>query len=134
MSDAALAQLDAHIARVRRLPGLALRAAPKAAQAVEAEIERTIAAGTTSDGKAWAPKKVGSGKPLAGAAKALAVVAIGTKVYVRLRGVEARHHLGRAKGGVEREIIPTKGIPPKMGKAIADVLAAEFDSTMGGRK
>ncbi len=123
------AELDAMIARIRKLPELAKSAAPDVARAVEAELHRTIAAGTTPDGKPWAPKQDG-GKPLGGAAEALTVVAVGSTVLVHLRGPEARHHLGWAKGGTARPIIPVKDIPPAMVTAIKAVLAKHFSAAV----
>lgn len=122
-------RLDAHIARIRALPELARKAAPDVALAVEAELERTIAAGTSADGVPWKPRKAG-GKPLAGAAAALAVVAVGSSVIVTLRGPEARHHKGWAKGGIRRPVIPVKDIPPAMAAAIKDVIAKRFEKEM----
>ena len=127
------AQLDAMIARVRALPAIAERAAPAVADAVREELQRTIAAGESADGKPWAPKADG-GKPLANAAAALGVVAVGKVVIIRLRGPEARHHLGWAKGGKQRPIIPIDQIPPAMARRITGVLAAEFKKTIGGQQ
>jgi hypothetical protein len=124
------AELDAMIARIRKLPQLGRMAAPEVARAVEAEAERTIAAGTTPDGTPWAPKKSGEGQPLANAAKALGVVALGSTIFMKLNGPEARHHLGRVKGGTARQIIPTKDIPPPMAAAIREVLTRKFVEVM----
>jgi hypothetical protein len=109
------------IARVENLPRVVVkRAAPDVAEVVEAELRRTIAAGTTSDGKAWAPREDG-GKPLATAADSLVVVPVGTRILARLRGHVARHHRGIARGGIERPILPTK-ITPQLGAKIRDVI------------
>lgn len=129
--SAGLDKLDEMIARINALPGLAQRAAPDVAFAVEAELERTIGAGTTPDGEPWAPTKEGA-RPLAGAAKALGVAAVGTTIVVRLTGPEARHHLGRARGGVVRQIIPTDKIPAPMATAIGDVLTRHFGEVTRG--
>lgn len=124
-------QLDAMIATIRKLPELGKQAAPDVAAAVEADLQRTIAAGTTPDGKPWKLTQDGE-RPLTGAAKALAVVAVGTTVFVRLTGPEARHHLGRGRGGVVREVIPTKRIPAKMATAIRSVLERHFTAMTSG--
>ena len=125
-----LDDLDRMIASVRALPGLAKRAAPDVADALEAELHRTIAAGQTPDGKPWQPTRDGA-TPLTGAAKALGVAAVGATVYVRLVGVEARHHLGRARGGIERQVIPTE-LSPRMAAAVHEVLGRHFVETIGG--
>jgi hypothetical protein len=129
MSD--LDQLDAMIATISKLPELGKRAAGDVALAVETELRRTIAAGTTPDGRPWQLTKDGT-RPLSGAAQALAVVPVGTTIYVRLTGPEARHHHGRGRGGVAREVIPTKTIPAPMANAIRAELARHFGEVTRG--
>jgi hypothetical protein len=131
MSKNGLAALDAHIERLRKLPDLVRSAAPEVAEAVEAELQKSIAAGTSADGKVWTPRKDG-GQPLKTAGKSLAVVAVGTTVFGRLRGHVARHHRGIAKGGIQRRIFPSTGkLPPAMSKAIRDVFVRRFQSEFG---
>lgn len=126
------AELEHIVARIRAIPGLARRAAADASDAVKDELERTIRAGTTPEGETWAPKKRGSGQPLEDAAEALAVAPVGTRIFMRLKGHIARHHLGRAKGGVYRRIIPTEGIPPNLARAITKVLGEHFNRVTKG--
>jgi hypothetical protein len=123
-------ELAAMIRKLRAVPGIAERAAPDVADAVRADLERTIAAGTSATGEPWAPRKEDGGRPLAGASKALAVVAVGTRVYARIAGHIGRHHLGRARGGVYRRILPTKGMPPRMSLAVRRALAEHFRRTI----
>lgn len=123
-------ELDAMIARLRDLPKLARTVAPDCARVVESEIKRTIAAGTDPYGLPWAPKKQGGGKPLAGAAAVLGVAAVGSSIFVRLHGVEARHHMGRVRGRVTREIIPTRDIPPAMAAGMRRVISDAFLKVM----
>jgi len=120
-----LADLDRMIATIRDLPGLGKIAAPDVADALEAALGRTIAAGTTPAGEPWRPTRDGR-TPLTGAAKALGVAAVGATVYVRLTGPEARHHLGTAAGGVTRQVIPTRALPPAMAEAVRVVLNRHF--------
>lgn len=121
-----LDQLDAMIASIRKIPELGRTAAPDVARVVRAELERTIAAGTTPNGEQWKPTKEGA-RPLQNAANALHVAAVGSTVYVLLTGPEARHHLGRARGGIAREILPTsRKLPPPMAAAINDELTKHF--------
>lgn len=124
------AALDAHIERLRKLPNLVRDVAPDAAEAIEIELKKTIAAGTTADGKAWTPRKDG-GQPLATAADALTVTAVDTTVYARLKGHIARHHKGIAKGGIERRIFPTKGLPPAMANAVKAAFVRRFKADHG---
>jgi hypothetical protein len=127
------AELEAMITRIREIPNLARRAAPEAAKAVKRELDATIAEGTSPTGEKWAPRKSDGGKPLAHASEALTVAPIGTRVFCKLSGVEARHDSGRVKGGTIRKIIPGSGIPPKIADAIGEVLDREFNRiTKGG--
>jgi hypothetical protein len=126
------AELDAMIAKIRRIPQIAKRAAPDVAVAVRAVVLETINAGTTPEGEAWAPRKEDGARPLAGAARALKVAPIGTRIFFRIAGPEARHHLGRARGGVRRGIIPTR-LTPRMTEAVIKVLSKHFrEITEGG--
>lgn len=126
-----LAQFDAHIARVESLPRVLKSAAPEVAEAVEAELLRQISAGTDPEGKAWQAREDG-GTPLATAGKSLAVVAIGARIFARLRGHIARHHRGIARGRIERQILPGKELPPKMAKAVGEVLLSHAAAHMKG--
>lgn len=123
--------LDEHIARLRKLPDLSKIAAPTVARVVEAELERQIAAGTDPQGKAWEPRQEG-GKALATGAAALTVYPMGTKVVCKLKGHVARHDLGTAKGGLVRQILPTKGLPPRLARAVKEATFEVFDAVMGG--
>lgn len=125
------ASLDAHIARLRALPALVPDALPELAEVVEQNLERTIRAGTDANGVSWQPRKDG-GTPLATAGKSLGVAIVGTTIFCRLRGHVARHHLGRAKGGVIRHILPVDGLPPAMAAEIRESLARHFHERMGG--
>lgn len=119
------------IAKIRAVSGLARRAAPDVAEAVRDELERTIAAGTTPEGEAWKPRQAG-GRALVGVEKAVAVAVVGTRIYVRLAGHVARHHLGRARGGVERRILPVGKLPPRMADAVRRVLVQHFEDAVRG--
>lgn len=131
MNDSA--KLDAWISRLKTLPReLTEKAAPEVAEVLRDEITKTIAAGTGPDGKAWQATKEGK-VPLRNAAGALYVGAVGTKVIARLVGPEARHHLGRAKGGIERPILPSKDVPAPVVTAINTVLGERFHDVIEGR-
>lgn len=132
MSDnaAGFAALDDMIARVRKLPELVERAAPDIAHALEQELEQQVSRGQDPEGRAWQARQDG-GQPLRYAGKSLAVVAVGKTVYARLRGVEARHHLGRARGGIERQILPRK-LTPRIAELVRRKLEDAFRLTVGG--
>jgi hypothetical protein len=126
------AELDAMIATVRAIPRLTVTAAPDVALAVRDELARTIAAGTTPSGVAWRPRKDDGGPVLKNAAAAIHVGAVGSTIYVRLTGPEARHHLGSARGGTMRQVIPVGVVPAAMGEAVRRVLVRHFDELVKG--
>lgn len=128
-------EIDAIIARVRAIPGLARRAAPDAARAVERVLGEQLERGESPTGETWAPRRADGGRALEDARKALAVAPIGTRLFARLTGPVARHDLGRARGGVVRKMLPASGpIPAALAKAIRDVLTTHFErATKGGR-
>lgn len=131
MSDSdGFAALDGFIERVRSMPD-AVRAYD-VAPAVEAEVKRQIAAGTDPDGTAWQPTKRGE-KPLATAATSVGVAGVGKTILIRVWGHVARHHLGRAKGGIERPIIPTDHIPKRMGEVIREQVLQQLSEHMEGK-
>jgi hypothetical protein len=114
------------IASTRSLSSLVEDSMPALTRVVRQDIERTIAAGTTSYGEPWAPKQDGS-RPLVNAANALTVVPNGRTIYVQLTGAEARHHLGRVKGRRKRGIIPERGLPSSMANDMRAVLQRAFE-------
>lgn len=124
--------MDALIARVRQLGDLVDEAAPEIAKALELELQLQIAAARGPGGAAWAPRKSDGGKALQGAAAQLTVRVVGRVVIARLVGVEARHHLGYVRGGVQRQILPTAGIPDPMVRSIRKVLDRKFGELAGG--
>lgn len=127
------ARLQEQIDRLRQLPTMVNRAAPKVATEFERELERNIAAGVGPDGRPWPKTKEGK-LPLRNAAAALSVKAIGSVVLAKLTGIEVKHHLGAVKGGIRRPILPTGRIPDPITKAIATVIRDEFKATMGGQR
>ncbi len=125
------ASLQRHIERVRQLGNLVRDVTPAVADAVRHELETNITRGVAPDGTRWAPTRDGR-TPLRGAAEALRVGAIGTTVIARITGAEARHHLGTARGGIKRQILPTKAMPAPIARAIDAVVTRAFRRTMGG--
>lgn len=129
MGDA-IPEIQRHIERLRELALLPRDVAPAIAETLHEALNRQIAAGKGPDGKTWAPRKADGGRPLEDAAQALAVVSVGTYVLARLKGPEARHHLGRAKGGTVRQILPTKSLPAPLVQAFEAVIGEQFARTM----
>lgn len=126
---AAMAEMQAMIDKIYALTDLGNKAAPSVAKVVRRDIEGTIARGLTSEGNPWKRTQDGD-RPLKNAAQALRVASIGSVIYARIVGVEARHHKGRVKGGQKRSILPVKGVPPRMALAIKAALDAAFLEVM----
>jgi hypothetical protein len=125
------AALQAQIDRVRALENLPRAAAPECAYELEDELHRQIGAGVDPDGKPWERRKDTGEQPLQDAAKALGVAAVGTTVFCRVKGPEALHSKGRARGGVVRRILPVSGLPTRYAAAIKRGLTRTFEQTMG---
>lgn len=132
-NDAAMATLDAMIARIRSMPKLGERAAPEVAELIDTELRRTMGVGQQPDGTPLKPTLEGD-RPLTGAGKALYVAAVGGTVWVRLKGIEAAHHRGRVRGGNDRHLIPVGTMPPKLVSATLAILSKHFADTMAGRE
>lgn len=125
-------EIDLMIERLRKLPELAAKVAPDCARVVEQEIKRTTSAGTDPYGKPWEPRKADGSRPLVHAFEAVGVAAVGTKIFVVVRGINARHHRGAVKGKVKRRIIPTQGIPTPMAAGLRDTVSKAFLRVMSG--
>lgn len=114
------------IAALRKLEGFGTRVAPDVARVIDSELRRTIKAGTTPDGAKWQPTRDGEA-PLQNAADALYVAAYSNKIFVRIKGPEAKHDRGRARGRIERQIIPHgQGIPAAMAVQVRAVIEGAF--------
>jgi hypothetical protein len=132
MSDLALKTI---IDRIEDLPDALLRAnIGKLAEAVRIELNRTLAAGTTPDGKPWEPRKRGTAPVLVHARDNVIVRGIGNQIFIQVYGHYARHHRGWVKGGTARPMIPLKGerLPAPMLDAMRRVIEASFNDVMGG--
>jgi hypothetical protein len=127
-----MSSLEAMIGSLRRMDKLDERAAQLAAPLVEAAIKATASAGTSPDGKAWAPTKAG-GRAMPGAAKAVSAKALGNVVRVTLAGKEVFWHYGQ-RGAPPRPVIPLGGVepPPVVRAAIDKAIAKAFDEITGG--
>jgi hypothetical protein len=115
MSDAKEA-LQAWVEKIRGLSDTS-GFAEIAADELQKDIEENIELGLSPDGTPWQKTKAGE-QPLQNAAKALTVSVVGNTVVATLRGPEALHHLGAAKGHIRRQILPTRAIPASAVKAL----------------
>lgn len=132
MSNAAArARLVQLSEQLRALPrALALVTAPKAAEELRKQLEANITAGRGPNFEAWKRRQDG-GKALQNAARDLEVTARGTVVLARLTGPSALHHLGRARGRIVRQIIPTKFVPQPVVIAVRRAMGPDFKRLLG---
>lgn len=126
-----LSQLDAKLAFLAELGKITDDVIPDVALVVRAELERTAAAGTDPYGVPWQLKQDG-GKPLATAASHVRVAPLGKRVFCRLTGHVAKHHRGRARGGIERHVLPTDGLPRPMAASIKRVVLERLRALKAG--
>ena len=114
---AGLEALDDWVERLLSLPEMVGAAAPVIGDALLGMIQATAAAGTSPDGQAWAPRKKDGGRAMAGAASALSVVVVDNVILIKLTGPEVFHHFGAGRKPA-RHVIPTGGMPDRLGNAI----------------
>lgn len=126
-----IVELDNWIAKIRQLPKMADAVAPKAAEALLESTRAAIAAQRSPDGQAWAPAHDGR-QMLMRAIGQLEASASRGVIILRLTGKNAvRHHLGVARGRIQRQIIPTKAEASVL-DAVRDAAQAEFTRVLGG--
>lgn len=123
--------MQAMIRKLRRLGQSAETIAADLAPELRDELSANIAASRDPYGTPWKPTQAGT-PPLANAGAVLGVAALGTEVLAAVRGVEARHHYGRVKGGVARPILPGSKLPPQIVALITRVATKRFRLIMGG--
>jgi hypothetical protein len=127
------AKLDEWIKMLRELPEETARGAlPEVAEALREDLEATAGAGRAPDGSPWPPKKEDGGQALVGVTEDVDVSIVGTVVLVKLSGKFVRHHRGMARGGVRRQVIPTRKVPDAVGRAINKALVKSFQRVAGG--
>lgn len=119
------------ISRIRSAPQMVAASLPVLGGAILAQLQATAAAGQAPDGAAWAPKKTG-GRAMVNAAAALSMSVVGKVILVKLTGPEVFHHFGvGGKGRVARRILPTGGLPDRLGNAIRKGQVAFCEAWMG---
>jgi hypothetical protein len=126
------AVLDDWIRRLRAMPeALKQGALPEVAQALDEDIHEQAGAGRAPDGSTWQPKQDG-GQPLVGVENDVDVSVVGSVVLVKLTGKFVRHHRGMARGGIRRQVIPTRKVPDAVVRAISKALAKSFQASARG--
>lgn len=124
------AALDAEIRRLRELAKLPEQCALPVAEALRDEVAAAVARGQGADGEPLELTKEGQ-RPFQGILRALSAAAAGTVAIVRLEGPIALHHLGRARGGITRRILPTRKLNAPVVRALQRVCAERFERVMG---
>lgn len=127
--------IEEMIASLERLEELPKRTAEIAAEKLDARVKATAAAGTSPDGKAWAPKKKG-GRAMANAAAHIATRAYGHIVRMTLTGPDVFHQFSQKKGEPAREVIPGAGgaMPAVVADVLEEATAQAFDELTTGRR
>lgn len=126
------AKLRAMIDRCRELPSeLVKRAVPDIAHALKDDITNTASAGLTPDEEPWQEKQDGE-RALVGVEQDVEVTFSGSTILATLSGKFVRHHKGTARGGIRRQVLPTRKIPDSVTRAIGTVLRRHFSAIMGG--
>lgn len=117
--DAILARM---IRSLERTPGVLRETMPKLGGVVKKHLVAANAAGVSPDDVPYQRTAEGH-VPLRGGARAIRIKTIGTRIYAQVRGVEARHSSGTARGRIERPMLPLGGIPPEMARDLNSELA-----------
>jgi hypothetical protein len=127
MSD--ISELDELIESLRRIgdSSLPTRIASEAAPRLHASLKKTLGAGQSPEGVAWAPRKEG-GQAYQHAAEKITTKAVGDLVQVTLVGPEAYGHYG-ARGMPVRQMLPDAGaeIPKSVTDAIKEAAKVVLD-------
>jgi len=127
--EAAYAALDAQIERLRTLADFAKTAAPLVAEAMKKKLDVQVLQGLGPDGKPWR-RNADASISLAGAARAIAVTAIGTVIQAKVGYPFSFHNSGNTRGGTRRQIIPTNTLTAPLTESVKEVLDAHFKKTM----
>lgn len=130
MSDVGhvLIEIDVLIKKIDAIGSIAV--APIVATALRDHVTETISAGTDAYGQSW-PLTEAGGKALGNAAKHLETRQSKSVAVISIQGstareIEGRHHYGRVKGGIRRQILPTRKIPLKLANLIKQRLTDAF--------
>jgi hypothetical protein len=126
--------LDEMIGAARQLgsPDFARQVAAEAAPLVDEAIKRTARAGTTPDGKPWAPRKKDGQPALQNVAEQISTNAFGDVVRTTLEGPAVFSHFGA--GITQRQVIPDSAvaIPDSISQAVTKAAGRVFERIAGG--
>lgn len=126
-------ELNAIVTQLRELGSKDFqdRIATRSADAIRMQLLKTLEAGQTPDGVAWAPRKKDGGRVYKNAAQRIEVKAYGDLVRGVLRGPEVYGHFGW-NTTEPRPMIPDlgNGIPANIAKAITDSARKVLEETL----
>lgn len=129
-NESAHAQMRAIIQRLRTLPKeLIAQSAPLIGEELKASIDGSVARGQAPDGTPW-PLKLDGERALVDAADDVTVDVVGSVIVATLRGKYVLHHKGFARGGVRRQVIPTKKAPQAFINAAKKALSQRYVEIM----
>ena len=120
--------LSRMVASIVSLEGSFERVGADIAERMQEHVARTSKAGQNAYGVPLQPRK-DSGKPtMTKATRNIDTTAVGNRIYQVVKGVEARHHLGAAKGKVKRPTIfnRTDSLPSEVSNAIKSLLSKDL--------
>jgi hypothetical protein len=129
-----LKTIDEWIKDIQATSGAVAKMPEQLVPVVQAQCDLTVAAGQSLDGRVWAPLVRGGGKALQ--TVKVAVYASGRIIWLTLTGGAAIAQFGTHKE-VARPILPSKGLPDKLGNAIRTGLiefGLPFMQRKGGHK
>jgi hypothetical protein len=109
--------IDGWIADIRKTPEAVKKMPDQLMKLVKAECDRSIAAGQSLDGEMWAPTVKEGKQALQGTQKLLDVYVSGRILWIRIQGALVFSQWGTGRQ-VRRSILPTRGMPKRLGNAI----------------
>lgn len=125
--DGAIPELDAAIARLEQLDGVAERAAPAAARNLEAVARAQWAAGVAPDGQAWPADKRSSSVPLAGLTARITFATEGATIVATGPDELAPHQQGSARLPARPTFPAGDELPPAWRAPIEDAIREELE-------
>lgn len=122
--------LEQMVDSLRRTPDVLADVMPKLAAAVKRHLRAANAAGVTPEGVPYQRTQEGL-IPLRGGQKAITVTFDSTTLIARVRGVEALHSLGEARGQIARRMLPENEAPPELLAELERIIERELTELLG---
>lgn len=121
--------------RIRALPAVLAAEGPQiVAEAMQGAMGEAVSAGRSLDGSGWKPRVEDGAKPFSNGMKYVSTRVLGRVALITLQGPMAFAQFGTGKMA-SRPLLPAKGLPTKLGNAIAKGIVAMGEGwiTRGGR-